>query len=46
MYFNLASSNGHPTAAQNREQVQAIMSKDQIERAQKQAREWTPKAAE
>lgn len=44
MYFNLAASNGHPSAAQSRDQVQTLMSNDQIESAQNKAREWKPTA--
>ena len=44
MYFNLAASSGHPTAAANRDQVQTLMTNEQITKAQKRAREWTPKA--
>ena len=44
MYFNLAASSGHPTAAQNRDQVQSQMTNDQIEAAQERARNWKPVA--
>ena len=44
MYFNLAASNGHPTAAANRDQIQTLMNNDQIKAAQKRARNWKPTA--
>lgn len=42
MYFNLAASNGHPDAALSRDQVQTLMTNEQIEAAQKKARDWKP----
>jgi uncharacterized protein len=42
MWFNLAATRGDPQAARNRETVAGQMTAQQVEDAQKQARDWRP----
>jgi len=43
MWWNLSTSNGHKSAIHNRNIVEKKMSKQQIEKAQRLARNWKPK---
>ena len=43
MWLNLSGSNGHKGAVEKRSTVEKVMNKQQIEEAQRMARNWKPK---